>query len=130
MNPWKRLGLQIHLAEDKYEQKFVNLLATYSSSWLRIKFDNNEVKTDDQFQGNIWCLLLKTEILLRNDCFWRLDWRTIFKSWPKTRISNHFSRIILARIGSRLLIIWNKLLIEKPKAFRFLSKFSYFTKKP
>ena len=52
MNPWNRLGLQIHLAQDQKEQNFVNSLATYSSSWLRIKFDNNEIKTDDQFQGN------------------------------------------------------------------------------
>ena len=51
MNPWERLGLQIHLAQDEHEQKFINSLATYSSSWLRIKFDNDEVKTDDQFQG-------------------------------------------------------------------------------
>ena len=107
MNPWKRLGLQIHLAQDKYEQKFVNSLATYSSSWLRIKFDNNEVQTDDQFQGKTGCLLLTTEILLRNDRFWRLDWKNIFKSRPKTRISNKFSRIILARIGSRFSFILN-----------------------
>ena len=59
----------MHLAQDENEQKFVNSLATYSSSWLRIKFDNNEVKTDDQFQGKTGCLLLTTEILLRNDCF-------------------------------------------------------------
>ena len=57
----KRLGLQIHLPRDKYEQKFVNSLATYSSSWLRIKFDNNDIKTDDPFQGKTGCLLLKTE---------------------------------------------------------------------
>ena len=55
MNPWKRLGLQIHLAQDENEQKFVNTLATYSSSWLRIKFDNDEAKTDDQFQGKTGC---------------------------------------------------------------------------
>ena len=55
MNPCKRLGLQIHLAQDENEQKFVNTLATYSSSWLRIKFDNDEVKTDDQFQGKTGC---------------------------------------------------------------------------
>ena len=69
MNPSKRLGLQIHLTQDKYEQTFVNSLATYSSSWLRIKFDNNEMKTDDQFQGKTGSGLLTTEILLRNDRF-------------------------------------------------------------
>ena len=58
MNPWKRLGLQIHLAQDEYEQKFVNSLATYSSSWLRIKFDNDEVETDDQFQGKTGCFFI------------------------------------------------------------------------
>ena len=66
MNPWERLGLQIHLAQDENEQKFVNSLATYTSSWLRIKFENDEVKTDDQFQGKTGCFLLMTEILLRN----------------------------------------------------------------
>ena len=55
MNPCKRLGLQIHLAQDENEQKFVNTLATYTSNWLRIKFDNNEVYTDDQFQGKPEC---------------------------------------------------------------------------
>ena len=55
MNPWKRLGLQIHLAQDENEQKFVNSLAIYSSSWLRIKLDNNKVCTDDQFQGKNEC---------------------------------------------------------------------------
>ena len=99
MNPWKRLGLQIHLARDENEQKFVNSLATHTSSWLRIKFDNDEVKTDDQFQGKNRSFLLTTEILLRNDRFWRLDWETVFESQPTTRISNQFSRIILARIG-------------------------------
>ena len=64
MNPAKRLGLQIHLAKDENEQKFVNTLSTYSSNWLRIKFDN-EVKTNDRFQGNIGCFLQATEILLR-----------------------------------------------------------------
>ena len=47
----------MHLAQDENEQKFVNSLATYSSSWLRIKFDNNQVKTDDQFQGKTGCFL-------------------------------------------------------------------------
>ena len=53
------------------------------------------------------CFFLTTKILLRNDRFWRLDWKPIFKSHPWIRISNQFSRTILARIGSRL----NKLLI-------------------
>ena len=48
----------MHLAQDENEQKFVNSLATYSSSWLRIKFDNNEVKTDDQFQGKAECFFI------------------------------------------------------------------------
>ena len=79
MNPWKRLGLQIHLAQDKYEQKFVNSLATYSSSWLRIKFDNNEVKTDDQFQG-------------KTGSFFD-DWNIIKKwSFLKTGLINHFQK--------------------------------------
>ena len=56
--------------------------------------------------------LLMTEILLRNYRFWRLDWEAIFEGQSKTRISNQFSRIILARIGSRL-----KFLIEKTYAF-------------
>ena len=56
--------------------------------------------------------LFMTEILLRNYRFWRLDWEAIFKGQSKTRISNQFSRIILARIGSRL-----KFLIEKTYAF-------------
>ena len=78
MNLWKRLGLQIHLAQDENEQKFVNSLATYSSSWLRIKFDNDEVKTDDQFQG-------KTE------CYFIDDWN-IIKNWSflMTGLKNHF----------------------------------------
>ena len=61
MNPWKRLGLQIHLARDEDEQQFVNSLATYTSSWFRIKFVNDEVKTDDQFQGKTGCFLMITE---------------------------------------------------------------------
>ena len=49
LNLSKRLGLQINLAEDANEQQFVNSVATYSSSWLRmINF------TDDQFQGETW----------------------------------------------------------------------------
>ena len=78
MNPWKRLGLQIHPAQDEYEQKFVNSLATYSSSWLRIKLDDDEVKTDDQFQGKTGCFLID-------------DWN-IFKklSFLKTGLRNHF----------------------------------------
>ena len=70
MNPWKSLGLQIHLTQDSNEQTMVNSLATYSSSWLRIKFDNNKVHTDDQFEGKTgiryW---LVNKILLRNDHF-------------------------------------------------------------
>ena len=82
MNPWKRLGLQIHLAQDENEQKFVNSLATYTSSWLRIKFENNEVKTDDQFQG-------KTEFLFID------DWNIIKKlSFLKTGLRNRFRRLI------------------------------------
>ena len=48
---WKSLGLQIYLAQDANEQKFVNSLATYSSSWLRIRFDNDKVYTNDPFEG-------------------------------------------------------------------------------
>jgi len=82
MNPWKSLGLQIHLAQDENEQKFVNSLATYSSSWLRIKFDNDEVKTDDQFQGKTECLFID-------------DWNIIKKlSFLKTGLRNHFRRLI------------------------------------
>ena len=51
MNLWKRLGLQIHLPQDTKEKKFVNSLAIFSSSWLRIKFVNDEVYTNDPFQG-------------------------------------------------------------------------------
>ena len=51
LNPWKILGLQIHLAEDANEQKFVNSLASYSSIWLRIQFGNNQIFTDDGFRG-------------------------------------------------------------------------------
>ena len=58
MNPCKRLGLQIHLAQDENEQKFVNTLATYSSSWLRIKFENDEAKTDDRFHGKTGCFFI------------------------------------------------------------------------
>ena len=78
MNPWKRLGLQIHLAQDENEQKFVNSLATYTSSWLRIKFDNDEVKTDDQFQG-------------KTGCFFIDYWNIIKKiSFLKTGLRSHF----------------------------------------
>ena len=38
----------------------MNSLATYSSSWLRIKFDHDEIKTDDPFQGKAECLILTT----------------------------------------------------------------------
>ena len=55
----KSLGLQINLPQDANEQKFINSLATYSSNWLRIKFDNYEVITDDKFQGNTVCLILR-----------------------------------------------------------------------
>ena len=60
MNPRKRLGLQIHLAQGANEQKLVNSLATYSSSWLRIKFDQDEIKTDDPIQGKAECLISMT----------------------------------------------------------------------
>ena len=63
MNPCKRLGLQIHLAQNENEQKFVNTLATYSSSWLRIKFDNDEAKTDDKYNGKTGCYI-----------YWRLKY--------------------------------------------------------
>ena len=64
MNSCKRLGLQIHLAQDENEQKYVNSLATFSSSWLRIKFSNDEAKTDDKFQGKIECLILATSFCI------------------------------------------------------------------
>ena len=51
LNSLKRLGLQIHLSQDQNEQKFVNSLASYSANWLRIKRYNNEVYTDDKYQG-------------------------------------------------------------------------------
>ena len=60
MNPWKRLGLQINLAQDENEQKFVNSLATYSSNWLRVKFVNDEVYKDDPFQGTTGLFLFLT----------------------------------------------------------------------
>ena len=63
MNPWKRHGLQIYLPQDENEQKFVNSLATYSSSWLRIKFGNNEIYTDDQFRGKTGCVTTKSNII-------------------------------------------------------------------
>ena len=77
MNPWERLGLQIHLAQDENEQKFVNSLATYTSSWLRIKFDNDEVKTDDQFQG-------------KTGCFFIDYWNIKKLSFLKTGLRSHF----------------------------------------
>ena len=80
MNPWKRLGLQINLAQSENEQNFVNSLAIYSASWLRIEFDNNEVKTDDKFQG-------------KNGYFSIDDW-IIIKKWSflKTGLKNPFQR--------------------------------------
>ena len=38
----------------------MNSLATYSSSWLKIKFDNNEIQTDDLYQGK--CLAAKLDV--------------------------------------------------------------------
>ena len=68
MNLWKRLGLQIHLSQDTSEQKFVNSLATFSSSWLRIKFVNDEVYTNDPFQGKTGFLFF---ICLETSSLWR-----------------------------------------------------------
>ena len=44
------LGLQIHLPQTKTEQAFVNSLTQFSSNWLRIMFDKNEVFTNDKFK--------------------------------------------------------------------------------
>ena len=77
----ERLGLQTHLAQNVDEQKFVNSLAVYSSNWIRIEFDDNELYTDDKFQGNIvavtiWKLTLRQKTYeLRSGCFWTLEWK-------------------------------------------------------
>ena len=125
LNPRKWLGLQIHLAQDANEQKLVNSLATYSSSWLRIKFDHDEIKTDDLFQGNAECLILTTSSnnkLLRNDHFWRLDSSAVFKSQPEIRISSQFSPIVLARIGSKIKSKYSEqsVVVSQPYLERFL----------
>ena len=44
------LGLQIHLPQTQTEQVFVNSLTTFSSNWLRILFDENEIFTNDKFK--------------------------------------------------------------------------------
>ena len=51
MNPSLRLELQIHLAESAEEQEYVNSLVGYSSNWIRVKFDDNQVYTNDKFRG-------------------------------------------------------------------------------
>ena len=50
MNSCERLGLQVHLPQTKTEQAFVNSLTQFSSNWLRIMFDKNEVFTNDKFK--------------------------------------------------------------------------------
>ena len=56
-----RLGLQIHLAQNENEQKFVNSLAPYNANWLRIQFQNQEIYSDDAYRGKFTILeILKT----------------------------------------------------------------------
>ena len=47
------------------------------------------------------------EIFLRNGHFRTMDWKAVFKSQSWTRISDQFSRIILARNGSRLPVFFS-----------------------
>ena len=37
------LGLQLHLAPDQEEQNVVNMLATYSSNWIRDQLVSNKI---------------------------------------------------------------------------------------
>ena len=76
----KKRGLQLHLSQDNNEQKFVNSLAIYSSSWLRIKFDNNEVYTDDQFQGKAGCFLLRRFLSIFFSGY-KVTWKALSNSY-------------------------------------------------
>ena len=51
---FSRLGLRIHLPENENEQKIVNSLTPYNSNWLRIRFQNHEIHSDDEFRGESW----------------------------------------------------------------------------
>ena len=54
----KRLGLQIQLPQTELEQNLLNSLSAYSSHWLRISFGNDNVYTNDKFQGEICYMML------------------------------------------------------------------------
>lgn len=66
--PYVRLGLQIHLAQSKEEQIFINSLTTFSSNWLRIQFNYNKAVTNDKFQGQNQKenLVFKTERIFKD----------------------------------------------------------------
>ena len=51
LNPLKSRGLQINLGQSKQEQELINALSFYSSNWIRVKLVNNNLQTNDQFQG-------------------------------------------------------------------------------
>ena len=82
--PWheffKSLGLQIHLAQNENQQQFVNSIAPYTSNWLRINFQNNEIYSDDEFRGESWPLsqIYQKKNQFRSDHFWTLGWKPIF----------------------------------------------------
>ena len=75
------------------------LLTAQAGSELNLKI--MKLKQMVNFQVILDVFLLATYLLSRNGRLWRVGCETIFKSQPRTRISNQFSRIILARIGSR-----------------------------
>ena len=49
----ERLGLQVQLPKSHEEQIFIDTIPSYSSNWLRIQFDTNQIISDDEFRGEI-----------------------------------------------------------------------------
>ena len=56
--PGKRLGLQTHLALNANEQSFVDSVSVYTSNWIRIELNSNQVYTDDHFRGKTLTVMI------------------------------------------------------------------------
>ena len=74
----ERLGLQVQLPKSHEEQIFIDTIPSYSSNWLRIQFDTNQIISDDEFRGEILTSLPMASsrqsslVTLKLKC-WRVD---------------------------------------------------------
>ena len=54
----ERLGLQVQLPKSHEEQIFIDTIPSYSSNWLRIQFDTNQIISDDEFRGEMLTVMV------------------------------------------------------------------------